>query len=118
MVQDTDRYGRTVGRVYVGAMDVNAEMVKRGAAWVYRQFLKDHRCSLWKRKPRPPSGACGRCRKRSAARLGLAEGDLRHRLGPGYSTTDLTPATSSGGFTCAGKRYCREMTRVRRRSFT
>ena len=41
VVQDTDRYGRTVGRVYVGGVDVNAEMVKQGAAWVYRQYLKD-----------------------------------------------------------------------------
>jgi len=40
-VQDTDRYGRTVGRVYVGEMDVNAEMVKLGAAWVYRKYASD-----------------------------------------------------------------------------
>ena len=33
VVQDTDRYGRTVGRVYVGNLDVNAEMIGRGAAW-------------------------------------------------------------------------------------
>jgi endonuclease YncB( thermonuclease family) len=33
---DTDRYGRTVGRVFVDNMDVNAEMIQRGAAWVYR----------------------------------------------------------------------------------
>ena len=39
VVQDTDRYGRTVGRVYVGGTDVNAEMVKRGAAWAYRQCV-------------------------------------------------------------------------------
>jgi len=37
VVQDTDRYGRTVGRVYVGDLDVNADMVKQGAAWVYRR---------------------------------------------------------------------------------
>jgi len=37
VVQDTDKYGRTVGRVYVGGVDVNAELVKQGAAWVYRQ---------------------------------------------------------------------------------
>ena len=41
MVQDTDRYGRTVSRVYVGDMDVNAELVRQGAAWVYRQYAKD-----------------------------------------------------------------------------
>jgi len=40
-VQDIDRYGRTVGRVYVGDIDVNAEMVKLGAAWVYRKYAKD-----------------------------------------------------------------------------
>ncbi len=31
-VQDTDRYGRAVGRVFAGAQDANAEMVRRGAA--------------------------------------------------------------------------------------
>ena len=41
VVQDTDRYGRTVGRVYVGNLDVNAEMIRQGAAWVYRDYAKD-----------------------------------------------------------------------------
>lgn len=41
VVQDTDKYGRTVGRVYVGNLDVNAEMIRQGAAWAYRQYLKD-----------------------------------------------------------------------------
>ncbi|MDR6231135.1 endonuclease YncB(thermonuclease family) [Pseudomonas sp. SORGH_AS199] len=40
-VQDTDRYGRRVARVYQGDTDVNAEQVRQGAAWVYRQYLKD-----------------------------------------------------------------------------
>jgi endonuclease YncB( thermonuclease family) len=40
-VRDTDRYGRTVGRVYVGRQDVNAEMVRRGAAWVFRRYSND-----------------------------------------------------------------------------
>ncbi len=31
---DTDRYGRIVGRVYVGNTDVNAELIKGGHAWV------------------------------------------------------------------------------------
>ncbi len=45
-VQDTDRYGRTVGRVFVGSVDVSAEMVRRGAAWVFRKYVKD--ASLFK----------------------------------------------------------------------
>ena len=41
--QTTDRYGRTVGRPYVGGLDVSAEMVHMGAAWAYRDYLKDKR---------------------------------------------------------------------------
>lgn len=40
-VQTTDRFGRTVGRPYVGDLDVSAEMVRVGAAWGYRQYLRD-----------------------------------------------------------------------------
>lgn len=39
-VLDTDRYGRVVGRVVVNEVDVNAELIRRGAAWVYRDYLK------------------------------------------------------------------------------
>lgn len=38
---DIDRYGRTVGRVLVGDMDVAAELVSAGAAWVYRRYATD-----------------------------------------------------------------------------
>ena len=41
VVVDTDRYGRTVGRVWVGETDVNAALVRQGAAWVYRQYAHD-----------------------------------------------------------------------------
>lgn len=40
-VQDIDRYRRIVGRVYVDGVDVNAELVRRGAAWVYPQYVRD-----------------------------------------------------------------------------
>jgi len=36
-----DRYGRTIGRVQLGDLNVNAEMVRTGYAWVYRQYAKD-----------------------------------------------------------------------------
>jgi endonuclease YncB( thermonuclease family) len=42
-VQATDRYGRTVGRPYVGDLDVCAEMVRVGAAWAYREYLREKR---------------------------------------------------------------------------
>lgn len=37
----TDRYGRTVARAYVGELDINAQLIRRGAAWVYRKYSKD-----------------------------------------------------------------------------
>ena len=42
-VQTTDRYGRTVGRPFVGNVDVCEEMVRIGAAWVYRDYVIDRR---------------------------------------------------------------------------
>lgn len=40
-IQDTDQYGRAVGRVYVGGIEVNAEMVRRGYAWIYGGYPID-----------------------------------------------------------------------------
>jgi endonuclease YncB( thermonuclease family) len=40
-VQTTDRYGRIVGRPYVGDLDICEEMLRIGAAWAYREYLKD-----------------------------------------------------------------------------
>lgn len=40
-VQAIDDYGRTVGRPYVDTLDVAAELVRTGDAWVYRRYLKD-----------------------------------------------------------------------------
>jgi endonuclease YncB( thermonuclease family) len=36
-----DNYHRTLGRVYRGDLDVNAEQVRQGMAWVFRQYAKD-----------------------------------------------------------------------------
>ena len=114
VVQDTDRYGRTVGRVYVGAVDVNAELVKQGAAWVYRQYAKDP--SLYRLEEQAKAAQRGlwglpeaqRCppwdwRKKACPTSAAAPA-------PASSAASAPTAATSGGFTCAGKRYCREMT--------
>jgi endonuclease YncB( thermonuclease family) len=36
-----DRSGRTFGRVDIGKVDVNAELVHGGRAWVYRQYMTE-----------------------------------------------------------------------------
>lgn len=40
-VADTDRYGRSIARVWVGGVDINRQLVADGAAWVYRQYNRD-----------------------------------------------------------------------------
>jgi micrococcal nuclease len=42
-VQEVDRYGRTLARVYVDGQDVNYHLIEQGAAWAYMKQLKDHR---------------------------------------------------------------------------
>lgn len=39
--QGQDKYKRTIGRIYLGDVDVSAEQVKQGMAWVYRKYSKD-----------------------------------------------------------------------------
>ena len=40
-VVTVDRYGRNVARLYVDGLDVNREMIRLGAAWVYREYKTD-----------------------------------------------------------------------------
>ena len=39
-IMDIDRYGRTVGIVYVNDEDINLALLKAGFAWHYKQFDK------------------------------------------------------------------------------
>ena len=107
-------YGRTVGRVYVGGVDVNAEMVKQGAAWVYRKYAQDQ--ALFRLEEQAKAARRGlwglpeaeRCppwdwRKKACPMSAAAPA-------PASPAASAPTAATSGGFTCAGKRYCREMT--------
>lgn len=40
-ITDIDRYGRCVGVIHRYRKNMNEEMVKRGAAWVYEEYIKD-----------------------------------------------------------------------------
>ncbi|HFD86392.1 MAG TPA: nuclease [Gammaproteobacteria bacterium] len=41
IVSGKDRYGRYIGKIYLGSRDINREMVREGHAWVYRKYMKD-----------------------------------------------------------------------------
>lgn len=69
-LREQDQYGRAVGVVRLGGVDVNAEMVAEGMAWAYRQYLQGsyaseylrleenarrRRLGLWRQSnPQPP----------------------------------------------------------------
>jgi len=112
MVTDHDRYGRLVARIYQGGLYVNAEMVRRGAAWAYLQYLRDPQMSVLERQAR----AAGR------GLWGLQPDQItppwewraRERGGRGGFATSGPPLPSArgaapGGYACGSKHYCREM---------
>ena len=41
-----DRYGRTIGTIFIDDQDVNAEQVRRGMAWVYLRYARDPALSV------------------------------------------------------------------------
>ncbi|MGK0417990.1 thermonuclease family protein [Haliea sp.] len=43
VVQDTDRYGRTVGTVYRNGLNVNLTLVEKGWAWWYERYARNDR---------------------------------------------------------------------------
>lgn len=116
---DTDRWGRVIGRVFVGGRDVNREMIALGAAWAYRQYLTDptlldveararrDRRGLWSmpqaQTVEPWEWRRGRRASvpdETAAALPAARG----LLGPAYR-----PSTANGAFTCGSKTRCSQM---------
>lgn len=46
-VYDIDRYGRTVGVVYVDGINVNQEILRAGFAWQYRKYCGASFCPGW-----------------------------------------------------------------------
>jgi endonuclease YncB( thermonuclease family) len=47
-----DRYDRLVARVWLGDLDVNAQMVKNGHAWTYRKYADDAAYCAYERSAR------------------------------------------------------------------
>lgn len=102
--QDRDRYGRIVGRVYVGDVDVNAELVRRGAAWVYRRYARDKNLlDLEQEAKSAGRGLWALPEPERMAPWDWRRGQRGKRSPPATASTD--PFTGE----CGSKRYCREM---------
>jgi endonuclease YncB( thermonuclease family) len=99
-VQVVDRYGRPVGRPMVGGVDVTVEMIRSGAAWVYRTYSDDG--ALYELE-----------RTAKAERRGLWGLPEFERVSPwehrNGSRAEKRNADAVPAFQCGLKTYCREM---------
>ncbi|MFC7738575.1 hypothetical protein ACFQX4_22845 [Roseomonas sp. GCM10028921] len=63
-----------MGRVHAGPVDINAEMVRRGMAWVYRRYSQDLVLLRLRRRPGEHRAGCGRCPTRKGHHPGNGGG--------------------------------------------
>lgn len=102
-VIDVDRYGRIVGRVRHGDVDVNRALVADGHAWVYRQYLTDRSLLEDERAAR----AAGR--GLWALPDPIAPWDWRRGDRVAAALPMPVPTSTDDTFSCGSKRYCRDM---------
>ena len=104
-VETHDRYGRTVGTLILEGSDINLEQIRRGMAWVYRQYAKDpayfraeeqarqNHVGLWsENEPMPP--------------WVFRHGEKESRSGPQTSST-IEPTLANDA--CDPHRRCRSI---------
>lgn len=104
--ETVDKYGRTVGTIFLDSIDVNREQIKQGMAWAYRQYLHDQsliqdeemakqaKIGLWSDPNPMPPWEYRHTRK--SAKVDKSFGDM-----PSSQSIDNS--------NCANKRYCKEM---------
>jgi endonuclease YncB( thermonuclease family) len=117
--ETSDRYGRTVAVVTEEGTNVNRRLVREGAAWAYLKYLRDpalidlendartSRRGLWALEPdqiMPP----WEWRHRDDSRVTAAAAAIVASRDQVAARSQKGPAKPAG-FTCAGKRTCREM---------
>ena len=99
-VQVVDRYGRPVGRPIVGSKDITAEMIRIGAAWVYRTYSDDQ--ALYDLERSAKANGVGIWGLDEYERVPPWEWRKKSRAAaPGYTELEA--------FKCGEKTYCREM---------
>ena len=99
-----DDYVRVALEVYVGDLDVNAELVRRGAAWVYRKYARDE--SLYRLEDEARSARRGIWSLPEVQRMPPWEW-RRGKRAAAAPVARSEPAAA--GFECGSKTYCREM---------
>lgn len=106
VTSEIDRYGRSIARIYVDDLYVNARMVELGAAWVYRQYAKDH--SLFALEDKAKNAKIGLWNLPESERAPPWEWRKANRSNKTVNDKSQ-PNTVSAKFSCGSKRYCNQM---------
>ena len=103
-----DKYGRTVGTLFVNDLDANKEQIKLGMAWVYQKYL--HNQSLLSLEEAARQSKVGLWVDANP----MAPWDYRHggkqkeaRKATTSPVEPLTPINKNAA--CGDKHYCKEM---------
>lgn len=118
-----DRYGRTVARLHQGAIDVNAQMVLQGAAWVYRQYSTDPlfityetqaktlKSGLWALQPdqRIPPWEWRQQRRRGFINTRAESAPDGPDRAPTSRSKAVNGPAANRSYQCGSKRYCKQM---------
>ena len=110
IVQDRDRYGRTVVQVKVADLEVSAELVRIGAAWAYRAYLTDR--TLLNLEAVAKEFKRGLCPLSKAERKAPWDWRKAKRGNPVPGTASKRPSppvASQGGFSCSVIKSCAQM---------
>ena len=91
----SDDYGRLLARVFVAEVDVNAELVRNGAAWVFRKYSDDAKLLALEREAR-------------AAKRGLWALPESERVPP-WQWRHPDARANAAPLHCGTKTLCREM---------
>lgn len=102
----TDKYKRTLGRLKCDGVDANAEQVRRGMAWAYRQYLTD--TSIGTLEDTAKAGKVGLWADESPT----PPWEFRHggkTAGNIGTKAENKKTESNGQHECAGKSRCGDM---------
>ena len=114
-VTDTDRYGRTVGQVSLGKIDINLNQVAKGMAWVYRKYSGKGSNPYYDAEAKPKAAKIGIWSQAATSPWEWRRGNRPTPVAPIAPTTPAKPnfignLPTNSGFTCGAKRYCKQMT--------
>lgn len=95
-----DKYGRTIGDVTCNEVNANKHQVDNGMAWVYRKYSND--ATLIELETQAKNMGLGLWDDPNP----VPPWDFRHKT---ITPTVPVVKSTSSGFTCSGKRFCKQM---------